>query len=397
MDLGVMNIVVTEDDSVDKKLKQVEKKLQNKYKKKRNINENFLKKSSNVWQKILSVLLNFICVVACLFCGFLCFVNIYSRNNNLSPTIAGYCSFKIVSESMEPNFHIGDEIVVKMVDAKTLKTGDIIVFYVNDDYRGKSIDDNYLINNDNISDLKYQSDIKSLFGIRGKGITNISNNSSPIFHTIFSVYEIDGERWFETKGTNNHEKDNWIIKQDQIVGVLVQGETATNMKNILSILGTNRQVIACILVPFVIVATVLVYNLLKDIQIAKLQKDIVEEKRKLTDPICVKNKVGFEMDKRTKYKVLATAPIDRIEEYIALLWKDGKAPNSVKKYYLKKRLLLRPLQELRDVNRECEEMRKKNVSDLKIAKYYTTRKQQIFEKQRIREQKLKAIKDNFKK
>ena len=49
-----------------------------------------------------------------------------------------------------------------------------------------------------------------------------------------------------------------------------------------------------------------------------------------------KNKIGYNMSAKTKYKVLATAaPEDKLK-YIELLWKDGKEPNALKKYYLRK-------------------------------------------------------------
>ena len=66
-------------------------------------------------------------------------------------------------------------------------------------------------------------------------------------------------------------------------------------------------------------------NSLKNIQIAKLELDCVEEKRKITDDICVKNKVGYQMSNKTKYKILAQATDENRNEYIKLLWKDGTA------------------------------------------------------------------------
>ena len=134
---------------------------------------------------------------------------------------------------------------------------------------------------------------------------------------------------------------------------------------------------------------------IKDVQRAMLELDVVEEKRKLTDEICVQNDVGYEMDYETKFKVLACAPDDQKMEYISLLWRDGTAPNNIKKYYLRKEINLQSIEKLRDVNRECERMFKDNVSMTKIAKYYQTERAKIEKEQEAYKKTLKELKIKY--
>ena len=76
------------------------------------------------------------------------------------------------------------------------------------------------------------------------------------------------------------------------------------------------------------------------------------------------------MSTKTKYKVLATAaPEDKLT-YIGLLWKDGKEPNALKKYYLRKRMLIKPLEEKNALHRECEKLFEAGENPRDIAKYF---------------------------
>ena len=130
----------------------------------------------------------------------------------------------------------------------------------------------------------------------------------------------------------------------------------------------------------------------KEVELAKLEYDVVEEKRKLTEDICVENKIGFRMSEETKYKVLAVAPPDEKLLYITLLWEDADYNhNSLKKYYLRKQLYLRPITKLRNINRACEQMFKDGVDPYKIAKYYTTGKKQIQKEQEAYKKRIKAL------
>ena len=123
----------------------------------------------------------------------------------------------------------------------------------------------------------------------------------------------------------------------------------------------------------------------------KLELDCIEEKRKITDPICVKNNIGFNMSKKNKYKILAQAKAKDKLTYISLLWRDGKAPNAIKKYVMRKDLLLRPNRKLLELNRKCEKMFKQGKKSETIARFYLIEKAKIEQEQQALRNRLKLI------
>ena len=97
------------------------------------------------------------------------------------------------------------------------------------------------------------------------------------------------------------------------------------------------------------------------------------------------------MSNKTKYKILAQATDENREEYMKLLWKDGLAPKSIKKYYLRKKVLLNTNRDLLKLNRECEDMFKAGEKPTKIAKHYLLEKQKIEEKAEVNRVKFKQM------
>ena len=82
-------------------------------------------------------------------------------------------------------------------------------------------------------------------------------------------------------------------------------------------------------------------------------------------------------------------------EYISLLWQEGTAPSSIKKFYLRKEINLSSIEKLRDINRECEKMFKENVPMTKIAKYYRDERAKVEKEQEAYKQTLKALKIKY--
>ena len=62
----VVNVNLKEDDSVQKVIEQTAQKLQNKYKKKRNVNESLLYKKTK-WYRALSITLNVLCLIVVIY------------------------------------------------------------------------------------------------------------------------------------------------------------------------------------------------------------------------------------------------------------------------------------------------------------------------------------------
>ena len=120
-----------------------------------------------------------------------------------------------------------------------------------------------------------------------------------------------------------------------------------------------------------------------------LELDVVEQKRKITDDICVKNKLGLYMDTMSKYKVLSQATKKEIPTYVRLLWPDGNEPYALNKYVHSKRLVLYPIKKLLSLNQICENKFKEGENIKKIASYYNEQRQIIRRKEQMIKNRLK--------
>lgn len=391
------NVTIIEDDSVERAIKKVAKKLDSKYSKKRKINEWFLKEFTGV-KKCLSIVLNILFIVIIIFTSLLCFSCIVSRVNGAVPTFAGYSLMHISSGSMtESGFNVGDNIVVRAVDTNTLRIGDNIAFYVYEEsYSSFDLSSSKRLELEDVN-AKTNLTISNFFGFQSDEIKRAAkSNSMIVFHQIVGIYEDEnGERWFETKGTSNSGIDNWRTNQAYVIGIHDNSAFANMIASILNSLTNNFNFILLILIPFLIFALLIVFSFAKDLQRAKLELDVVEEKRKLTDEICVKNGIGYSMDTKTKYKVLAQASDEEKQEYLSLLWKDGKAPTSIRKYVIKKQIYLSEMKKLLALNRECEKKFHEGENPNKIAEHYIKEKKKILKEQEIKEKRIRSLKRRF--
>lgn len=393
-DMSIVQDVSTKEDfSVERKIKKVAKRLNSKYSKKRKVNEKLLKEHTGV-KKVFLVLLNIFFVVLIILASLLCISCIVSRVNGTVPTFAGYSLMRISSGSMEESgFDVGDNIVVKAVDVNTLRVGDNIAFYVyKDSYSTFNRETSTKLNLDNTK-IKYDINFLNFFGFPSKEIKQaVKADSTIVFHQISAIYQDqNGQKWFETKGTSNVGVDNWMTNEAYVVGIHNNSAFAKGLVVLLNYLTKNTNFLLLVLIPFAIFTVLIIFSFAKDIQRAKLELDVVEEKRKLTDEICVKNGIGFSMDKKTKYKVLAQAGDDEKEKYISLLWKDGTAPTSIKKYYIRKKIFLSGMKKLLNLNRKCEKMLKDGEKAENVAKYYLYEKEKILQEQKTKETRIKNI------
>jgi len=385
-----VEVIQHEDPSVQELLNKTAEELHKKYNKQRKINEKYLTKKTPA-KKVLSIFLDIVCVLL-LVVGFtVCFSIINTTIHGYMPNFAGFSNLVISSKSMVASgYNVGDVVVVHSVDPASLNVGDKIAFYVYaPSYIRFNVSDATNVSNQT-KKTKYTLSFKQLFGFQTEEVDNaVKYKSDIVFHHIREIYvDENDERWFKTYGSSNGSDDSWWINENYVVGIQDESVLARSVIGLVK-LATKPYGIAILAIPVGILVLGLVISFLKNIQIAKLELDCVEEKRKITDPICVKNNVGFQMDKKTKYKILAQAKDDEIEQYISLLWKDGKSPDSIKKYYLRKKVLINSNKELLNLNRECEKMFKQGKKPNKIAQHYLAEKQKI-------EDKYEGIRDRLK-
>lgn len=399
-----VNIKVKESLAVYEKIEKTAKRLKKKYNTKRKINEKLIRKQP-LHKRIISGIITTISVVLFLLAFLLGFSIIAAKMQQTNPCFAGYNVLQIATGSMINSGHNRlDRIVAKSVDTHTLKPGDKIVFYdYPPSYKNFKFKDVQRIEPEDIGKTKSGLTIPLFLGLQTDEIKQaaeyaIRTNYHPIFHHIRAVYEdANGERWFTTYGSSNPDDDKWIIHEDYVIGIYDGSWFASGLITVIGFLSDPMMLVISIMAPFMLIAFFIVMACFREVQYAFLELDVVEEKRKLTDEICIECEIGFKMDEETKYKVLAQADENEKQEYIKLLWKDGEDKNSIKKYYLRKRLKLRPIEELCKLNRTCEEMMKNGASDYNIAKYYRQEKAKILKKEEDTKKRLKNLRKKYSK
>lgn len=379
-----VNVNIVEDDSVKKKIEKTAKSLTKKYNAKREINQKLLRKKP-LYQRVLTAIMSGVCAVLVVFSFLLCFSNINSRIQKVCPTFMGYANLSVKSGSMaNSGIKVQDNVIVHSVNTHTLHEDDIIAFYVySADYNSFDINTCEKVVTNKQSPIQFVTPASSIFGFQSSKITEAGKaGATLVIHHIRSVYkDLNNTYWFTTYGSSNDYDDVWFISENMVVGALDTSGAANFVSGIISFVSSKTGMII-VLFPFVWLMLVLVLEHLKNIQLIKLEYDCVEEKRKITDPICVANHVGYNMDSKTKYKILAQASPENYNEYMALLWKNGEMPENVRKFYMRKKLLLEYNRKMLELNRECEAMFKENKNEKTIVTYYLKTKEKLQNEQR---------------
>ena len=392
-----VKVIVKEDDSLERLLDRTAEKLQNKYEKKRKVRTGLLKKLP-LWQAVCLAVLQVVCCISLLFSAIACIASVNSRINCLEPNMLGYSYVSTQGNlkiSDKKTLTLDEKIIVHSVDTSTLRPamggfmGDVIAYYTySKTYQGIELEDLIPVT-EYSSKIAYKTDWKSLFGYQPDIITQAAKaGSSLVVHHIKGIYrDARGVRFFLTYGNEIDIDDysgssidggyqGYLVREDMVIGAYDSTFSAgLNTLYLRAMQGAWGVVM--LMLPLMIIIAIIIIECLRDIQISKLQQDIIEEKRKITDEICVSNEVGFGMKEADKRKVLAQAEEKDRLTYISLLWRDGSAPAGIKKYLLRRRQMLGPTQELLEVNRKCQQMFKDGVDAKKIAKYYQKEKKRI--------------------
>jgi len=151
-------------------------------------------------------------------------VNSYIHPNEV-PSFFGWKPFIVLSGSMESQIMTGDVAVVKEIDTKNLKVGDVIAFK----------------DNDNI-------------------VTT---------HRIIEITEVDGETRYITKGDNNNTKDSGYVLQNQIEGIFKF--RVGRLGNLALFIQTPIGMVVCISIPLIMLVLIQVVD-------SRKEKKLIEEK-----------------------------------------------------------------------------------------------------------------------
>lgn len=179
--------------------------------------------------KILKIIGNILYIILVIFVVMLLTVVIIQRISQNTIAIGGIRLFTIASESMLPEYEIGDVLISKAIAPSQLKEGDNIV------YQGT----------------------KGSF--KGKIIT----------HQVVGIEEVEGKYKITTKGLANIEEDP-VIDQDQVYGKIIY-----KVKS-LSFIGKIIQNVYVFYFAIFIPTALLIFKLLFDI-IKNMQSDSEDE------------------------------------------------------------------------------------------------------------------------
>jgi hypothetical protein len=384
-------------------LDKLSQKLTGKFGRKKSEPSASLTKTKTKAQKIWSYVGSGMAVVFIVTCIIICvssFCNIFNKSPNM---IFGYSALQISSGSMtadsieiggktyDSGFAIGDNIVIHPVDTHTLRIGDKIAFY--------AYPENYLKYHSlrkeeiQLSDqpVKYKVSFGQFWGFHTKDVTEASTSGSMlVFHHITNAYmDENGKYWFKTQGSANAVKDSWFISEEMIVGIYDESAFGHAILSFILFLSSESGFIMFLLIPIIILIVLLIQSVWKHLYLSLLELDVVEQKRKITDDICVKNKLGFFMETTSKYKVLSQATKKEIPTYVKLLWPDGNEPYALNKYVHSKRLIMYPMKKLLKLNQLCEARYKEGENIKKIASFYNEQRQLIKRKEQMIKNRLK--------
>ena len=191
---------------------------------------------SNKLNKIVSSISNVLIVIIIAFAAVVSIMSLNAKNNDNIPSIFGYTTFSIQSDSMSGTFEKGDLIVGKVVeDTTNLEEGMVISFHTVDE------DGDYFINT----------------------------------HTINEVIKNGSYVTYETKGDNEEYPDNRKVAPGDIISVYT-GVHIPLLGYVITFLSGQLGFFLCIVLPVLLYTIWQVYKLV--IVIMQNQKEkILEE------------------------------------------------------------------------------------------------------------------------
>ena len=167
-------------------------------------------------KKTKSVILDIVIVVLVILVG----SNVYasyqhSKNPDQIVMPLGFATLNVLSGSMEPEYMIGDNILVIRTDPQKLEPGDIITFY-NEDH-------------------------------------------AVVTHRIVALAEAENGPGFITKGDNNNIEDSFIVPHDNVIGKAIANLVPLNM------LSNGRQMLYIVWgIVVLVIAGLLIKEIRKD-------------------------------------------------------------------------------------------------------------------------------------
>ena len=169
------------------------------------------KEKSTTNHKALTVLGVILCIILIpiLVINVTLIVKSYTNTEEV-PKIGGYCPLIVLTGSMEPEIKSGDLIIVKQVDGKDVKDGDVIAFFDPD-----------------------------------------GNGTSILTHRVIEIIEEDGKLSFRTQGDANDSQDRLPVSEEDLVGIY-NDVRITGAGKVAMFMQTTAGLIVCVVVPLIL-------------------------------------------------------------------------------------------------------------------------------------------------
>ena len=191
---------------------------------------------STKFKSLLSLLSNILIVIVILFAGVVTIMSYNAKQNDNVPSLFGYTTFSIQTDSMKGTINPGDLIIGEIVeDTSSLEEGTIISFYTVDK------DGKYFINTHKIIDV-------------------IQNGDSVLY---------------ETQGDNEEYPDPKKVAPGDIVSVYT-GVRLPILGYILTFMGSQAGFFVCIVLPVLLYTIWQVYKLIKVVMSNQKEKILSE-------------------------------------------------------------------------------------------------------------------------
>ena len=303
------------------------------------------KSGTRIFYRILSDLVTIIMIPAILLALYACFLMFRAQKDGTAVSMFGYSPVRVLSGSMiASGFEINEVVMIKEVNTKSLKKGDIIAFYVYTKGIPAGLDpytfDEYIAP-EGISE-KADFSFKKFLGEKNELQTQAGAAHESIwFHKIVDIrIDENGDLWIKTWGTSNKDAygnpiyDAFWTREDLVVGKYV--ETAGFISTCLGFLGSNTGIVFLVIVPLGILLIVLSIQFIDAYDRYSMEKKIRKDAIKITDDLSIKKQIGYDLSSETKLMVLSNEK-DAIkkQEAINLMWKKDEKPRNIVKYVKK--------------------------------------------------------------
>ena len=386
---------------------KVANKLKRKYSRTSKVKDEKLMKQRSIGGKCVVAFFSTLVSILVLCCTIVCVGEFYNSINHTPNLLLGYCTFQIDNDLMSgesisingSNFESGlsknEVVTLHSVNTHTLKTGDIIAFYANEKSNFNTSDFVKMeYNLPTTTKLELTSSFLQLLGFHPNEIYTASQSGAKLTlrHIVKAFQDETGTLWFQTQGSNESAVDSWLVNENLVVGACVDLNNQSPITSIVKFFNSVTGLLLLMLFPALVIFVIFFKEDLYKARLNALEQDVIEQKRKLTDPICVQHEVGYRMPPKTKLKVLSQASEDEVSNYISLLWRDGKKPKAMEKYVHKNKLKLYPIKKLCNLNNECEKLFDDGEDINTIADFYSTQKKQIIRQKKSIKPKLKLAK-----